>query len=151
MSWIRVALFMDAGAAEVVRRSLLEAGIQAKLHHEPAVARLWFVSNRDSGMRVEVPAHQLERATRVLWEWDSATGGLRDAVHCPECASLHVDFPQFTEKSILTNVVMGMASELRLIERDFYCEDCHCLWSKPAKPRRPRAHMAPNYFLEDSE
>ncbi len=150
MSWVRIALFMEVRAAEFARRRLVEAGIPAELHHEPAVARLWFVSNRDSGIRLEVRHADSEKAIRLLQ--DSATGPdfLQNAVRCPECGSLRVDYPQFTEKSLLTNVVMGLATEVRLIERDFYCEDCHCLWSKPTLTvRRSRRHLAPNYFLED--
>ncbi len=151
MIWVRVALFMDPGPAQALRERLVRAGISAELHHEPAVARLWFVSGRESGVRLEVPANRSDRATRLLEETDSETDLLQTAARCPECGSLHIDYPQFTEKSLLTNLVMGLLTELRVLEREFYCEDCHCMWAKPArKPRRPRAHMAPNYFLEDT-
>ncbi len=150
MTWVRVALFMEPGAAEIVRRRLAQAGIRARLHFEPAVARLWFVSKRRSGVRLEVPATCDDVVSEVLEQWDRATGFLEAAVRCPECGSLRVDYPQFTEKSLLTNLVMGVATELRLVERDFYCEWCHHMWIKAnPKPRRPRAHLAPNYFLEE--
>ncbi len=150
MSWVRVALFMDSSEARVVRQRLVQAGIRAELHHEPPVARLWFISNRDSSFRLEVPSGWSERAVRLLQGWDADTGFLRSAIHCPECGSLRIDYPQFTEKSLLTNLLMGLATELKILERDFYCEDCHCMWSKPSlKPRRLRLHLAPNYFLED--
>ncbi len=149
MSWVRIALFMEPRAGEFVRRRLIAAGIPAELHHEPAVARLWFVSNRDSGIRLEVRRIDSEKARRLLQDSASEADSLQNAVHCPECGSLRVDYPQFTEKSLLTNIVMGLATEIRLIERDFYCEDCHCLWSKPSlRVRRSRRHLAPDYFLE---
>ncbi len=149
MNWFRLALFMDRSEAEKVRQRLGEARIRAELHHEPAVARFWFISNRESGVRLEVPANYSERAVRLLERWDVETDWLRSAVRCPECGSLRIDYPQFTEKSLLTNLLMGLAAEIRILEKDFYCEECHCMWSKPSsKPRRDRAHMAPNYFLE---
>ena len=74
---------------------------------------------------------------------------LRDAFRCPECRSLRVDFPQFTEKSIFTNIAFGLMAELGLIEREYYCHDCHCMWARPAaKAGRARSHMAPDYFLD---
>jgi hypothetical protein len=40
-------------------------------------------------------------------------------------------------------------AELRLVEREYYCEDCHFMWPKSrSKPRRVRPHSAPDYFLE---
>jgi hypothetical protein len=150
MNWFRVALFMDQSEAEQVRQLLARSGIRAELHHDPAVARLWFISDRESGFRLEVPAGDSESAARLLDSWDAETGCLHSAIRCPECGSLRIDYPQFTEKSILTNLIMGLATELRILERDFYCEACHCMWIKPSpKPPRHRLHMAPNYFLEE--
>lgn len=152
MTRIRVALFPDHCAAEPARQRLAEVGIPARIHHEPGVARLWFVSTRNGGARLEVPAFYEEAAVKVLIEGDAATTLLGSAVRCPECGSLRVDYPQFTQKSLLTNLMLGVAAELRLLERDYYCEDCHCMWAKPEdKPRRARLHMAPNYFIEDGE
>ncbi len=152
MTWIRIALFRDRAAAEAVRERLIEAGVRAAIHPEPVLATLWFVSRWKNGIRLEVLVNQADRAECLLREWDQHTGLLNTAIRCPGCGSLHIDFPQFTEKSILTNVAMGLASELGLVEKDFYCEDCHYAWTKPSrKPQHPRAHMAPNYFLDDNE
>jgi mono/diheme cytochrome c family protein len=44
---------------------------------------------------------------------------------------------------------MGLMAEVGLVEREYYCEDCHCMWAKAgAKPRPARTHLAPDYFLE---
>ncbi len=150
MNWTRIALFLDVAAAELARGRLARVGVQAELHPGPLVARLWFVSKRERGLRLEVPVSESETAAFLLHQWENGTGVLQAAIRCPGCGSLRVDFPQFTEKSIFTNVAMGLAAEAGLIERYFYCEDCHNTWPKPPLKRgRPRAHMAPNYFLED--
>jgi hypothetical protein len=60
-----------------------------------------------------------------------------------------VDYPQFTRKSLLTNVAMGLIAELRLVEREYYCEDCHFTWPKEGNKRSAeRPHIAPYYFIE---
>jgi hypothetical protein len=149
MSRIRVALFIDEAGAEPVRRRLVRAGIPAEIHYEPSVARLWFVSKLGGGIRLEVPANHSERSSRLLLEWDAVNGLLHNAIRCPECRSLRVDFPQFTDKSLFTNLVMGLIAVLRLVEREYYCEDCHCMWPKPStKLGHARRNMAPNYFIE---
>ncbi len=151
MNRIRLALFGDRVTAEPVRSCLLKAGIPAEIHDGLQLERLWFVSKSAAGARLEVPARQFDRSIQLLQEWDAVQGVLRGAIRCPECKSLRVDFPQFTRKSFLTNLAVGLIAELRLVERQYYCEDCHCMWSKQgAKPRRHRAHLAPNYFVEDT-
>jgi hypothetical protein len=149
MSTIRIALFMDVGEAEPVRERLVQAGIPAQIHHEPNLAMLWFVSKSAGGVRLEVPTDSAEHSRQLLLEWDAANGLLHGAIRCPECASLRIDFPQFTQKSLFTNLAMGLVAELRLLEREYYCEDCHCMWPRPGtKPGHVRRHMAPNYFIE---
>jgi hypothetical protein len=127
----------------------VEAGIGAEVHDELGLARLWFTTKRAAGVRLEVPASQAERTEDLLRDWDTASDALRHALRCPECRSLRVDYPQFTPKSFLTNLALGFVAELRLVEREYYCEECHCMWPpENTKPRRMRAHMAPNYFVE---
>ncbi len=152
MSRIQLALFKDTTRAEMCRQRLFKAGIRAELHAELTVARFWFVSPKEAGIRLEVRADDSERARRLLHEWSAIEGLLDGAVRCPECRSFRVNFPQFTEKSLLTNLVMGLVAEVRLVEREYYCEDCHYMWSRPdVKPRRVRPHRAPNYFIEGSD
>jgi hypothetical protein len=127
----------------------VEAGIRAEVRDGLGLARLWYTNKRTAGVRLEVPTCQLERAEDLLKDWGGAQGTLRRAIRCPECKSLRVDYPQFTPKSFLTNLAMGFVAVLRLVEREYYCEDCHCMWAREeVKPRRARAHLAPNYFLE---
>jgi hypothetical protein len=148
MSRIRIALFENRAQAEPACQRLGQAGIRAEVHYESALSRLWFVPKRRTGVRLEVPAKDTERATQLLLESDGVYELLRSAIRCPECRSLRVEFPQFTEKSLLTNVAMGLMAELRIVDREYYCENCHCMWAKPAaKAQSVRPHMAPNYFL----
>ena len=145
----RLALFPDRAAAAPIRDRLIKAGISAEIHDQLQLERLWFVSKSAAGVRLEVPHNDWTRSAKLLLEWDRATGALHQAIHCPECNSLRVQYPQITQKSLLTNLAIGLMAELRLVERQYYCEDCHCMWPRQrAKPRRLRAHLAPNYFVE---
>src|SRR5512138_3519984 len=94
MSWVRIALFVDSRPANLVRYRLTGAGIRAEVHHEPLVGRFWFVSGRDPGLRLEVPANETDRAERLLQEWDQATPLMQPAIRCPDCGSFRIDFPQ---------------------------------------------------------
>jgi hypothetical protein len=152
MNRIPIALFNDCAQAEPIQRRLAQAGIGAEIHDELRLEKLWFVSRPNCGVRLEVPAAQFERAEQMLVEWDASEGALHDAIHCPECKSLRVDYPQFTRKSLLTNLAMGVVANVGLMEKEYYCEDCHFTWPKEgAKPRRDRPNMAPYYFIQGIE
>ena len=151
MSRVRIARFKNRASAELVQQDLTRAGISAEVHDELGLAKLWFVTKRRAGARLEVPGERVGDAERLLRVRD-AEFGLPDVVRCPECSSLRVDFPQFTQKSLFTNLAIGLVAELGLVERQYYCEECHCMWNRPdPKPRRARPHMAPNYFIEKTE
>jgi hypothetical protein len=149
MNKVRVALFNDRAAAETIRDRLVNAGIQAEIHDEIGLARLWFVTKTTTGARLEVPVSQEERSLQILGEWGPKPADLGSAIRCPECTSLRVDYPQFTRKAFFPNLAMGLIAELGLLDKQFYCESCHHIWApRHAKPKRARTHMAPHYFME---
>ena len=152
MNRIRVALFGSTAKAEPLKQRLIQSRIQAEVHEELGLKKLWFVAKNSAGARLESPANQFERAYQLLLDWDTAEGVLRDAIRCPECKSLRVDYPQFTQKSFIPNLLMGLSAKLGLVEKEFYCEDCHYTWPKEGtRPRSARAHLAPYYFIEGVE
>lgn len=152
MNSMPVALFGNRRTAEPVQKRLEQAGLRTQITQRPALTRLWFIPKRDTEVRVEVEADQFERAEQFLLDWDAAEGALAQAIRCPECGSLRVDYPQYARHSLLTNLAMGLGSELHLVERDYYCEDCHFTWPKDGtRARRSRPHMAPYYFIDGVE
>jgi hypothetical protein len=135
MNRIRVALFNDRAAAEPMWKRLLQAGVPAEIHNEPWQTWLWFVSKHSACVRIDVPAKLSEITEKLLLAWN-VQGFLSTGICCPECGSMHVDFPQFTEKSVITNLAIGLLAGLGLVEKDYYCERCHWMWPKPgAKPQ----------------
>ena len=148
MNRVRVALFNDRAAADPVRQLLLQAGIPAEIHEELGLARLWFVSKHSAGVGVEVPGRQSGTAQKLLLDWDGTDGALRAAIHCPDCRSLRVDYPQVTHKSFCTNLFIGFLAWIGLVEKDYYCEECHCIWPKscitPSTARRQRLKSGRN-------
>ncbi len=110
--------------------------------------RLWFVARPLAGVKLKVPVCDYEAALRLVRVWDETDGVLRDAVRCPECGSSRIEYPQFTRKFFLPNLV-GLLSALGLVEKEFYCQACQYTWPKEGVKRsKMRPHMAPYYFLE---
>ncbi len=152
MSWMDVALFTRHAKAEPVLQLLIRAGFTPKIEEKSWLQALWFVPKRSAGFRLAVPADQFERTEKLLLDQDTDGGVLREAVRCPECKSLRVEFPQFARHSLMTNFLLGLAAELRLVERNFYCENCHYTWPPAgSRARRDPSHGAPYYFIEGIE
>jgi hypothetical protein len=139
MNTISIAMFSRRSDAEDYQRRLSEAGLAAELHD----------CTNLHGARIDVPAEQFERAYKMMLDWDTAEGGVRGAIRCPECRSLRVEYPQYTHKSTLPNLLVGLLANIGAVPKEFYCRDCHFTWPKEGtKPSRARPHMAPYYFIE---
>ena|ERR1051325_4240360 len=141
MNTISIALFSHRPDAEPLQRRLNEAGIQAAIHDFAPL----------NGARIAVPAEQFAQAHRLLLEWEPQ-GVLRGAIRCPECKSLRVEYPQYTHKATLPNLLIGFLVNIGAVNKEFYCHDCHFTWPKEGtKPSRARPHVAPYYFIEGVE
>lgn len=152
MNRIPIATFSTRAKAEPLQRRLAECGIHAELHNELRLEILWYVSKESAGIRLEVPETEFERAYELLLDWDAKEGALREAIRCPECRSLRVDYPQFTKRSLIPNLVIGLLSTIGGVEKEYYCEDCHYTWPRQGRKLSAlRPHMAPYYFIEGVE
>jgi len=152
MGWLAVALFSGRVGAEPAKKLLAEAGFKTKIQGESWLQFLWFVPRRKAGVWLAVAADEFERAESFLRSLDPSHPALAQAIRCPECKSLRVEYPQFAEHSLLTNLALGVAAQTGLVERDYFCEHCHFTWPRQGtRPRRDRPHLAPYYFIEGVE
>jgi hypothetical protein len=139
MNTISIALFGRRSDADLIQRRLTDAGIPSQLHDCASI----------KGARLEVPADQFERAYTLLQSWDKAESGIQGAIRCPECNSLRIEFPQYTHKSTLPNLLIGFLVNIGAMRKEFYCQDCHFTWPKEGtRPSKARPNMAPYYFIE---
>src|SRR5258705_2825638 len=99
MEWMPIALFASRAPAEQIRNRLVQTGFDVRIAEGSWLQRLWFVRKGEPGVTLEVPADQFERVENLLLDWDTAEGALCDAIRCPECKSLRVQYPQFARHS----------------------------------------------------
>lgn len=144
-----LATFHERSKAEPLKRRLEEMHIPAQIRDDSSVERFWFVGEPLAGVHLLVRGDDYEKACRLVREWDQADGALQAAVRCPECGSSRVEYPQYARKSVLPNIFGAVAAGLHLIEKEFYCMDCHYTWPKDGhKPSKARPHAAPYYFIQ---
>ena len=133
MKPVTVLTFNEPERPEPVKTRLELAGIPAAIHDERAIQKFCYLSEPLAGIHVRVDRKDYERAQKLLREWARTDGVLRDAIHCPDCGSSRVEYPQFTRKFVLPAFGALLCAIGGLIERQFYCEDCHYTWSTKAK------------------
>lgn len=131
---LTVATFNEKEQAEAVRKRLEEAGIHAEVYDESKLQKFWFFSKPRAGEKVRVDEQDFDRAREVLQGLDAAEHVLDQAVRCPQCHSSRIEYPQFTRKFI-TPTLVEIFCTTKLVEKSYYCEDCHYTW--PAVPQPP--------------
>src|SRR5262245_33617310 len=102
MEAVTILTFNESEHAEVVCKRLEETGFHPIIHDERKRQKHWLVSECLACFRVQVDKNEYERAERLLDEWSTSQPELlREAVHCPECGSSEVEYPQFNRKFTL--------------------------------------------------
>jgi hypothetical protein len=125
--WTDVAVFEDFNTGRTVETSLTTQGLQARLYDDKLVRRLLFLRPPRVTYRLQVHADDFYRAHGLLKT--GPTDSLRDAIHCPDCGSVQISYPQMTRKFILPTILLHAGILFRLIDHQCYCEKCHCMWS----------------------
>ena len=135
-SSVTVATFNDPVKAAILKERMEKAGVSVEMSDESTTQSLMFFSKGLASVRLQVEKDDWDRARKMLADWDAADGALRDALHCPECKSPRVSFPQVTRKFPAPLFVFSLLIKLKLIDAEFYCEDCHFTWpeNKPVQP-----------------
>ena len=130
---ITVATFNDRAPAEKIAQRLRDSGFHAEIYDESHEQK-WKLFNLHprAHMRVRVHTSEAERAHALLKEWHETEGALADAVHCPECGSSKIEFPQFSRRTIMGALPAALAAT-GVIAQEYYCEDCHFTWPEKAE------------------
>jgi len=122
-----IATFNDEDKAEAVLKKLLDAGIRAEIYDESKLQKFLFLSRPLAGRKIHVEEHDFDRAKELLAGLDAQEHLMDDAVHCPQCNSSRIEYPQFTRKFATPNLV-EIFCVLPFVGRQFYCLDCHHTW-----------------------
>lgn len=130
---ITVATFNDRAPAEKIAQRLRDLGMNADLYDESHEQK-WKLFNLHprAHMRVRVHTSEAGRALALLKEWQATEGALADAVHCPECGSSKIEFPQFSRRTLMGALPAALAAT-GVIAQEYFCEDCNLTWPDEVK------------------
>jgi len=67
-------------------------------------------------------------------EWEATDPDISAAlIRCPQCGSSNIEYPQMTRKFMTPALVIVLCA-LKIIPKEFYCQDCHFTWSNQEEP-----------------
>jgi len=126
---VTIATFNEPAKAKELKRRLQEAAVRADVHNERYLQGVAFMSRPQANAKVMVDDKDFERAQGLMMEWETSDPEISAAmIRCPQCGSSRVEYPQMTRK-FMTPAVVAVLCALRIIPKEFYCEDCHFTWS----------------------
>jgi hypothetical protein len=138
MEPVTILTFNEPEQAQPVCQYLERAGLHPIIDDERKRQSRWLVSDHFAGIRVQVDKHEYERAEQLLDECAvSSPDILRGAIHCPECGSSEVEYPQYNRKFKLEPAVVALLARAGLFEKKFYCCHCHFTWGISDKVQEP--------------
>lgn len=136
-SWVNVAVFEESSDAQVLEALFENKKIQARTYNDRIFRLFLFLRPPRVTFRVQVRHGFFKYAMDLMEAEPRASAVLQKAVHCPDCGSLRVEYPQMTRKFFLPTLMLHLGIIFRVIEHECYCENCHCIWNLPKKLASP--------------
>jgi hypothetical protein len=131
---VTIATFNDQAKAKELKSRFQQAGLRADVHNEAPLQTVGFMSKPKANVKLLVDDSDFERAQSLMIEWESTDPAIAAAlVRCPQCGSSRIEYPQMTRK-FLTPALVGLLCALKIIPKEFYCEDCHFTWTNQEEP-----------------
>ena len=110
--------------------------MNAEVYDESRLQRFFFLSKPLAGNKILVDSKDFEKAKAILSCLDAEEDVLHDAVRCPQCKSSRIEYPQFTRKFV-TPTLVEIFCVLKIIDKEYYCENCQHTWAPVVKHERP--------------
>ncbi|HEY4416436.1 MAG TPA: hypothetical protein VGO57_12160 [Verrucomicrobiae bacterium] len=130
-SWSNIVLFESEAACRAMEKFLEGKGFEARSYNDRWLQLFLFLCPPRLTYRLQVRADEFQAAVDLLK--GESTPLLDQAMHCPSCGSLQVNYPQMTRKFFLPTLVLHLGIIFRIIEHQCYCEHCHFMWDHPSK------------------
>lgn len=136
--WVDLASFDREDSARALQVALDNIGIESRLRDERKWQRFWFLTRPEAGVHLDVLKVNYTLACDFLEQNAHLKALARRAIHCPQCHSPRVQYPQYSRKFILPTLVAHIARLFGVISKECYCEDCQHTWERHPAPRPAR-------------
>ena len=125
-AWADVAVFENLVAGRALQAFLESVGLATRIYDDKFFRYCLFLRPPQQTYRIQVKADCLAGVEELLHA--KAPDVVDQALHCPSCGSLRVNYPQMTRKFILPTIILNLGIIFRVLEHVCYCENCHEMW-----------------------
>jgi hypothetical protein len=139
--WMRLAVFNTEEPALALGAHLQKQGVDVRMNDERNLQRFWFLTRPRAGYSVEVQEASFAAVQDRMDADPRMTSLLQEAIRCPSCNSLRVEYPQMTRKNILPTLLAHVFMAVNLMKPQCYCEACHFTW-RPKRQNRADSRFA---------
>lgn len=131
---VTIATFHEPAKARELKERLQKSGLRADIHNEGHLQRVAFMSKPQANVKLQVEDEDFDRAQNLMVEWQQSDPAIGAAmVRCPQCNSSNIEYPQMTRKAIVPGLMVVLYA-MRVLPKEFYCQDCHYTWSNVEEP-----------------
>ena len=135
---VTIATFNESAKARQLKRRFHDAGLKADVHNEAPLQQVGFMSRPQANAKVMVEDNDFERAQSLMVDWEATDPDISAAlIRCPQCGSSNIEYPQMTRK-FLTPALAAILFAIKVIPKEFYCQDCHFTWTNEEEQPRYR-------------
>lgn len=132
---VTIATFSEPAKAKSLKERFQQAGVKADIHNEGHLQQVAFMSKPQANVKLQVEDNDFESAQALMVEWQASDPEISSAmIRCPQCGSSSIEYPQMTRK-FMTPGLVGILLALKIVPKEFYCEDCHFTWTGEEEPR----------------
>jgi len=128
-SWVDIAVYERVEKGGILAAFLAGRKFEARVYDDKLLRYFLFLRPPRVTYRVQIRAGEFKIVANVLEKERPEI--LDEALHCPSCGSLRVNYPQMTRKFFMPTVLLHLGIIFRVIEHEAYCEHCHCVWNLP--------------------
>jgi len=126
---VTIATFNEPAKAKQLKQRFDQVGLHVDIHNEAPLQKVGFMARPQANVKVMVEDNDFERAQGLMNEWETSDPDIAAAiVRCPQCNLSNVEYPQMTRKAI-TPAMVALLWAVRILPKEFYCQDCHFTWS----------------------
>jgi|ERR687888_200921 hypothetical protein len=126
---VTIATFNESAKAKQLKQRFQEMGLRTDIHNEAPLQKVGFMSRPQANVKLLVEDDDFERAQSLMVEWEQSDPDIAAAIiRCAQCNSCNIEYPQMTRKAITPGLVIVLCA-LRILPKEFYCQDCHFTWS----------------------
>lgn len=126
---VTIATFDQPAKARHLKERFQKSGVHADVVTEGQLQQMTSGARPQANAKVMVEEKDFEKAQGLLVEWEASDPEIGSAIRCPQCKSPRIDYPQLARKFPFVPGLAAILLVLKIIPKEFYCQDCHYSWT----------------------